>query len=225
MLENTGTSVIGCHDRLVDIEPESQSQWLDSVSNVVSGVEVGVAGVSAIGAMEESFVSCSDFSAMAAIFGGIFGANVDNRTTVLQSLVFDKILQLPEGPRMEGPVESSALIGADIFEILQGYDISWCQTAYNFLTDTMVLAPHKTCPSAGHSLKVPFGRLRSFALQGGDNLLMPEHLRYDAPVELSIGGNGKVLDSDINAENTFVLSRAYVDINVFGKAQTEKQSS
>ncbi len=215
-------SVITCYDRLVDREPEGHSRWLNPISDIERGVEVGVAGISAGVAKEKSFVSRSDFSAQATSLACVRWVNIDDRTSLLQSFVLDKILQLSESPRMQLPVELLSLVGTNVFYSFQSYDVSTPQTIYNLSTNPMVLAPHKTCPSAREFLEMSIGRLRASALQSGNISLMPNHLRDYAPIKFAIGSDGKMLYTDIDAENTPVLDRVYRWSDVFGKAQPEE---
>jgi hypothetical protein len=224
MFENTETRIICRYDRLVDIEPESQSQWLDSEFDIESGVEVGITGVTAIVAFEETLVSRPDFTASSAGFASIGRSDIHDRTTGSQRLVFDKVLKLAESPRMESPVEPPALVGTDSFQIFHRNDVAFLQSIHYLSAYPMVLALHKTCPSARKAFEMPLGGFRSFALECGNELLMANHLRHDASVEPTIGCHGKVLYSDIDAKNPLVLSRAHVDRDVFGKAHAEKNA-
>lgn len=215
-------SVIACYDRLVDREPEGYSQWLNPISDIEGSVKIGVAGISAGVAKEKSLISRSDFSAEAAGLACIGWIHIDNRTSFLQSLVFDKALQLPESPRMQLPVKSFAFILSDVSYPFHRYNVTAPQTAYNFFAYSMVFASHKPFPFAREFFQMYLSRLRAFALQSGNIYLMLLHLRNYASVELAVRSYGEVLYSDINTENTPMLSRAYYWLDVFGKAQPEE---
>lgn len=224
MFGNTETRVICRYDGLVDIEPESQSQWLDSEFDIKSGIEVGVAGVTAVAAFEEALVPRPDFTASSAGLARIGRSDIHDGTASSQCLIFDKVLKLAESPRVEHSVEPSTFIGTDSIQVFHRNDVALFQAVYDFPAYPMVLASYKTCPSARKAFEMPLGRLRSFALECRNEPPMTNHLRHYASVELAIGCHGKVLYSDIDAENPLVLSRAYVDRDVFGKAHAEKNA-
>lgn len=223
MFGNIDNSIIVCYDRLVDREPESHSQRLDSISDVEGCIEVGVAGVPTV-TTEEPCGSGPDVSASAARLAGVGRRYPSDNDAFLHGFVFEKGLQLCKSPRVQLPVESSAFVFADMLYVLHSENVAMFKPFNDFLAHLMVGASHESCPSAREPLEMPLGGLRTFALQGSDERLVLSHLRDDTAVESAIRRNGKVLYSDIDAQNSPMSSRAKRHVNVFGKAKMKEGS-
>src|SRR3989338_3782463 len=114
MFENIANSIGVRYDRLVYRQPEGHSQWLDPVSNIERGVEVGVTGIPARVAKEKSLVSRSDLVAHSASLACVFWVNIDGKASFLHSLVFNKALQLSESPRMQLSIERLSFVGINV---------------------------------------------------------------------------------------------------------------
>lgn len=88
MLENIANSTGVRYDRLVYMQPEGYSQWLDPIFDIERGVQIGVAGISAGIALEKSFGSCPDFVADSACLACVLRIDINHKATPLNNLVF-----------------------------------------------------------------------------------------------------------------------------------------
>jgi|SRR3972149_11475269 len=214
---------IGCYDRQTDILPESHSQWLDSISDVEGRIEVGVAGVPA-SAMKEACGSDSDISTSRTGLACISRVYFDNDNAFFYCFVFHKGLQLCECPAMQLPVESPAFIPADMLYVFHSENIAISKSFNNLLANFVIFASHEPRPSTRQSFEMSLGRFRAFALQGRYKSLMLSHLRNDTAKEFAARSNGKMLYSDINAQNSPMSSRAKRHVNVFGNTEMKEYS-
>jgi hypothetical protein len=156
--------------------------------------------------------------------GTVSGVGIDHSTTLSQSFVFNKSLELPERPFMH-PFVMPCLTSSDISQIFHDHNTTWFDSIDYSLTDIVVSPSHEPCPSATELFKQSSSRPCAFSLQFANKPISAYSLLLDiAAIKLNCGSCSERIYSAINTKNSILENRA-IGIDCFGEYEQEEAST
>lgn len=156
-----------------------------------------------------------------ATFGSVGRVHIDNSNPFSDSFVLNKALQLPESPLMHPFVVTCA--SPDVAQIFHHNSASYRSTINDSLTYVMILPRHELSPPARQSFELSLAGSCAFGLDFTDQpISISAELLELLAEELAVTADGKLVYSDINAQNS-VRTRA-LSIDVFRECKKEKAS-
>jgi len=194
------TNISG-HDWLIDSSLSLKE--LAESEDVSSSVQVGVQGQpTTFAPIPDSFsVGFSDLTTNRAFLTSVFGIDMFNTLTESFSLVFEKLLKLPESPSSEESVEPlSVLFAPSDAQLFENDELRIARS--DFLADAVIDISHKTLFSSAKAFEMPLCGASSFTLE---STLQPLVFTFDstnlsAVEKLSIACDDRVDDSPIDSQ-------------------------
>jgi len=212
------------NNRLIDGEPESNSQWLCSSQEIIRSIQIRIARITTNRTMEETFISNSSFSAMRTILGSISWTDSHETMSFPECFILNECSQLESAPITEDSIEYSSSVAlsysCQILHDKQGFD--FCFTN-NSLADNMVFISHEPFLPTTQQLKMSFGGLCAFTLKSRLETSKPINMMLYSFEETFFAGNCKLVYAEVNANKVF--DRANANINLFGNTKMKKDFS
>ena len=213
-----------CNNRLVDIQPKSSSQWLCPPQKIKRSIQIRIAGIPAVVAMEKTFISDTKFSTMGTSLGSISWTDSHSHMPTSDSLILNELPQLQPAPVAYFPIEFLASVPLSYScQVLHNKEASGFNTPYNTFAYDVVHIPSKPLLSARQSFKVPLGRLSAFTLKPCFKASEPINMIFDIAEKLLVACNSNVVDTQVNTNH--ILDRAKVNIDLIGNTKMEEENA
>jgi hypothetical protein len=213
-----------CDNRLVDIEPLNNSQWLCPLQEIIGSIKVRITGISAIVTMKESFITNTEFSTTGTSLGSICWIDSHKHMTIPYCFIFNELSQLESTPITYSSIKDSASVPFTYScQILHNKECSNFNTFNNLFAYYMVHIASKPFLSAFKHFQMFFGRFCAFTLKPCFKASEPINMMFDTAEELSVAGNSKMVDTQVNTNNRF--DRANVDVNLISNTKMEIEFS
>ncbi len=164
---------------------------------------------------KKTFGTGTKISAVGTSLASVVRADFNHIDSFLQSLIFDKTLQLVEVPAVKPEVKLLSLsllpYSSDVFH----HDSSSFATGNNLFADVVVCPSFETSLLSRNPLEEFSGTSSAFGLEICPQTLILNHLAFDflAAEELPIACYGNVVYSDINTQLKSVRNRLGIDIS------------
>lgn len=217
-------AVIVHNNRLVDIKPENNSQWLCSLSNINRSIKVGITGIPTGITMKKTFISDTKFSTMRTGLGSVFWTNSHKTMPFSECFILYELPQLESAPIRDFSIENSSPIpstySCQVFHNEECPD--FCFT-YNTLTNDMVHITSKPFLSATQSFEMFFGRFCASTLKPCFEASEPTNMMFDIPEEMFIACYCNIINAEVNTNKVF--DRANISINLFSNAKIKEEFS
>ncbi len=190
---------------------------------IFGSIEVCVEGISASLTLKESRMSNSiSIVTSVAFFGSISRINIDNSNSFSKSLVFNKVLELPESPLVNPFVIFGSL--SDSRNIFHDNNISLIQTINDSSTNIVVSPSHQQFPVSREVFELSPGSFCAYRLKLAHKSIMPDSFLLNIfSIESSFTCHSEIINPNVNAKNSFMLIRAK-DINVGAERKHEERS-
>jgi hypothetical protein len=191
-----------------------------ALGDISSTVEVCIYGMPTNFTFKKSNVPLCQFTtAPITISGSVCGIDIDNSATFHQGFILNETLQLPESPHMHPSIVPA--IFSDVGQIFHNNNVSFLQAINNALGNVVVSPSHEPSPTSRHSLQLSLGSSCAFGLQPAYEKIMLDSFILDTTKEFGVRSNSEIVNSDINAENSFMRVRANC-INVGRESEQEE---
>jgi len=212
------------NNRLVDIKPEGNSQWLCPSQEIKRSIQVGITGIPTVVTMKKTFISDTEFSTMRTGFGSICWTDSHKIMSFSECFILNELSQLESAPVRDSSIEYSSSVSfsdsCQIFHNKESFD--FCLT-YNTFADNMVHISSKPFLSATQFLETPLGRFCAPTLKSCFELPEPINMIYSSIEEFLIACYSNMIYAEVNTNKVF--DRANIDINLFSNAKIEEEVS
>ena len=215
-------AIIDPYIRLVDDSPTSPNQF----GEVNGGDVIGIVLVAASNTSEQCLVSSISFvdgSAARTSLRSVVWFNVNYWNALLQTFVFNHLLESFKSPAMEGSVVAFSMLSvvSNPVQLLHYDNISFLQGVDKGPADLM---QHCICPSvlpSSQPFKPPLCRGGAFRLEGASELPKMSPPMLDLPTinSKTIGSYQEIVNSNINAD--WVISLWFRDFDKNGDMQVK----
>ena len=162
-------------------------------------------------------------STLATPLTSVLGFNVDNLDSFSECLVFNKLSELIEAPRVQPLPMFTPFASSDMFNVLQYNSISTVELLNNGFAGNVVDISLKPFLSARQFFKMSLGRFCAFGLKNSPQLFIPFHRSFHfVGEELFFGCNRYRVNSDINTNSISVATKSAVSLDIFRDGNMQK---
>ena len=202
----TKNCIITCQNRRVYDSPAH----IPSISscNIPCSINVRIERMSTILTLKESRMSSSiSTRTPIAFFGCISRINIDNPYSLFQSLIFNKVLELPKSPLVNPFVVPSRL--SDSSQIFHNNNISHFQRGNNRFAYLVVSPTHKPIPFSRELFEFSLGSFCAFGLKFTNKPISPLSQGFNfITIKNIVGSDGEFINSQVHPKNFTMLVRS-----------------
>src|SRR3990167_1546202 len=211
-------AIIVHNNRLVDIKPESNSQWLCPLQEIIRSVQIRIGGIPTNITMEKTFVSDAEFSTSRTGLGSIFWANSHKTMPFPECFILNELPQLESTPIRDYSIKSFPPImfsySSQVFHNEKSFDSCF---SYNILANDMIHISGEPFLSASQSFEMFLGRFCAFALELRFELPESINMMHSSFKEFSLACYSDMIYAEVNANNVF--DRANISIDFFSNTK------
>ena len=150
---------------------------------------------------------------------GLVGVLENDKLSLSFGFVFREVLELVESPTVEPSIESPALsLLPDSLKVLHNEGVC---AVHNGLAYNVVAMPHKASLSAGQGFEPSLGGFCAFALQPFTQVVELPQSGFGGLEDLAIATDGKVVYSEVNAQNPVATTRRW-GVDLSGKSDVKE---